>query len=139
MELLVAFVNNEILIECRGCGVENVFNNYAPDMFLVCNQCRERLVEPDFCEIYRQFVCQDCGFAVFVKNDSDFKIWEYAFRCKGTNFKLTDPKPFLKAAENSAGFEPMGDPADDGADWYRSEPIEDDTYEDLFTDDPSSN
>ena len=139
MELLVAFVNNEILIECRGCGVENVFNDYAPDMFLVCNQCRERLVEPDFCEIYRQFNCQDCGFTVFVKSGSDFQIGESVCKCEGTNFKQGDPKAFLKAVENSAGFEPMDDLDDDGAGWYRSEPIEDDTYEDLFTDNPSDN
>ena len=129
----------DILIECRGCGVENVFSDYNPDLFLVCNQCRERLVEPDFCEIYRQFDCQDCGFAVFVKSDSDFKIGESTCRCDSVNFKQTDPKHFFKEVENAVGFEPMDELEDDGDNWYRSEPIEDDTYEDLFSDDPSSN
>jgi len=135
----VSSVIKEILIECRGCSVENVFNNYAPDMFLICNQCRERLVEPDFCEIYRQFNCQDCGFAVFIKSGSDFKIGESTCRCDGTNFQQNDPKPFFKEVEKAIGFEPMVEPEDEGLDWYRSDPIQDDSYEDLFTDDPSNN
>ena len=129
----------EILIECRGCSVENVINNYSPDSFLVCNQCRERLVEPDFCDIYRQYNCQDCGFAVFVKSSSDFKVGESACRCEGTNFKQVDPKPFFQKVEKAVGFLPEDDLDDDGPDWYRSESIEDDNYENMFDDDPSNN
>jgi hypothetical protein len=131
---------SEILIECRGCNVENVFNDYTPDMFLVCNQCRERLVEPDFCDIYKQYTCKDCNFTVFVRDSSEFKVGESACRCDSTNFEMVDPKSFYKNVENAIGFDPDDDISDDD-DWYRSEPIEteDDSYDDLFDNDPSSN
>jgi len=128
----------EILVECRGCGIENIFNDYSPDMFLICNQCRERLVEPDFCDIYNQYTCKDCNFAVFVKKSSDFKVGESVCRCDSTNFAQVDPKLFYSNVENAIGMEPDDGLADD--DWYRSEPmeIEDDSYDDLFDNDPSS-
>ena len=130
----------EILIECRGCNVENLFNDYSPDMFLVCNQCRERLVEPDFCDIYNQYTCQDCNFTVFVKETSEFKVGESACKCDSLKFKKVDPKSFYKNVEKAIGFNPDDDLADDD-NWYRSEPVEseDDSYDDLFDNDPSSN
>ena len=130
----------EILIECRGCGVDNIFNDYSSDMFLVCNQCRERLVEPDFCDIYNQYTCKDCNFTVFVKESSDFKVGESVCRCDSTNFEQVDVKSFYKNVENAIGMEPDDDLADDDG-WYRSEPTEteDDSYDNLFDNDPSSN
>ncbi|MCH8207767.1 MAG: hypothetical protein IIA62_01715 [Nitrospinae bacterium] len=135
----MSFVIREILIECRGCGVENIFNNYTPDMFLVCNQCRERLVEPDFCEFYKQYNCQDCGFTLFIKSSAEFKIGESDCRCGGTNIQQCDPEPFFKEAEKSAGLDSKIEPGDEGLGWYRSDSTSGGDYDDVFDDDPGTN
>ena len=56
----------EILIECRGCRIENIFGEYSPEKVLVCNQCRERLIEPDLDEVYSRYDCKSCGFVILV-------------------------------------------------------------------------
>ena len=132
----------EIMVECRGCGIQNIFNNYTPEDFLVCNQCRERLIEFDFCETYRQFDCRDCGLIIFILNQTDFKIGNSACRCKGTNYQEKDPRPFLHEAEKAGGLGIKNEPLDDSSEWYRSETVREEDYDEMFDrdmgdDDPS--
>ena len=122
----------EIMIECRSCGIQNIFNDYSPKDFLVCNQCRERLIEPDFCEIYRQFECQDCGFIMFILHQTEFKTGESACRCKGTNIQQRDPAPFLGQVKRAGALDIEDKPLDDSSDWYRSEPIAENDYDEMF-------
>ena len=124
------------MIECRGCGIQNIFNNFTGEDFLVCNQCRERLVEPDFCEIYRQFDCQDCSFTMFILCETDFKLGESTCRCGKTNIQQNDPLPFFKTVESAGGLEIGDEPLDANSDWYRSETITDSDYEEMFERDP---
>lgn len=130
--------NREIMIECRGCRIQNIFNDYTPEDFLICNQCRERLVEPDFCEIYRQFNCRDCNFTIFILQQTDFKAGKSACRCGGTNILQRDPRPFLQEVEKAGGLDIENEVLEDGSDWYRSESIKESDYDELFDRDPGN-
>lgn len=126
------------MIECRGCCIQNIFNDYTPDDFLVCSQCRERLVEPDFCKIYRQFECRDCGFNMFILNQTEFKAGESACQCSGTNLQQRNPRTFLQEVEKAGGLDIADEPINDDSDWYRSEPITESDYDEIFDRDPGS-
>ena len=130
--------NKEIMIECRGCGIQNIFNNYTPEDFLICHQCRERLVEPDFCEIFRQFDCHDCNFTIFILKETDFKAGQSACRCGGTNIQQRDPRPFMENVDKAGGFDLEDEPFDYSLDWYRSEPILESDYDEMFDKDPGT-
>ncbi|MEC7641117.1 MAG: hypothetical protein VYC17_03075 [Nitrospinota bacterium] len=128
--------SKSIMIECRGCGIQNIFNLYTPEDFLICNQCRERLVEPDFCETYRQFDCQDCNFSLFILNETNFKPDEAACRCGGTNIQQQDSRPFLQAVKDSGGLDIENQSFERNSDWYRSEPVSESDYDEMFDRDP---
>jgi len=130
-----------ILIECRGCRIENIFGNYSPDKVLVCNQCRERLVEPDLDDVYSRYDCKHCDFAIFVLKETNFKIGESKCRCGSDDLVKTNCTNFVQSARNAGAFD-FGDeasPSDD--DWYRSEPIQDQdlNYNDMFDRDLGEN
>ena len=124
----------DILIECRGCKIENIFGEYSPEKVLVCNQCRERLVEPDLEDVYSRYDCKTCGFAILVLKETDFKIGESKCRCGSDDLEKTSCSSFVENARNAGAFDLTNEepPSDD--DWYRSEPIQnqDLDYNDMF-------
>ncbi len=124
----------DILIECRGCRVENIFSEYSPDRVLVCNQCRERLVEPDLDNVYSRYDCKNCGFAILVLKETGFKIGESKCRCGSSDLAKTSCAEIVENAQNAGAFDFTNETPSSDSDWYRSEPIQghDPDYNDMF-------
>ncbi len=131
----------DILIECRGCKVENIFGEYTPDKILVCNQCRERLIEPDLNDIYSRFDCQTCGFAILVLKETKFKIGEAKCRCGSNELASSNCSSIIDNARDAGAFNIEEEDSPSDGDWYRSESLQDDdsNYNDMFDQDPGDN
>ncbi|MBL10077.1 MAG: hypothetical protein CL402_06110 [Acidiferrobacteraceae bacterium] len=128
----------DILIECQSCGIENVFSNYTPDQFILCNQCRDRLIEPNLQEVCSQFECKDCGFLIVALKKTKIVIGESVCRCGSKNLIQITTISLYREASSAGAFKEA--PPVDG-DWYRSEPVSDDieNYNKLFDSDIGSN
>jgi hypothetical protein len=124
----------DILIECRGCQIENIFGEYSPDKVLVCNQCRERLIEPDLDEVYSRFDCEVCNFAILVLKKTEFKIGEAKCRCGSNELVKTNCTEMVENAKKAGAFDLIDEAPPSEDDWYRSEPIKDQDkdYNDMF-------
>ena len=124
----------DILIECRGCQIENIFGEYSPDKVLVCNQCRERLIEPDLDEVYSRFDCEICNFAILVLKKTTFKVGEAKCRCGSNELVKTNCTEIVKNAHKAGAFDLPDEALPSEDDWYRSEPIQDQDkdYNEMF-------
>ena len=124
----------DILIECRGCQIENIFGEYSPDKVLVCNQCRERLIEPDLEEVYSRFDCEICNFAILVLKKTEFKIGEAKCRCGSNELVKQNCTEMVENAQKAGAFDLIDEAPPSEDDWYRSEPIKDQDhdYNDMF-------
>jgi DNA-directed RNA polymerase subunit RPC12/RpoP len=124
----------DLLIECRGCKIENLFGEYSPDKVLVCNQCRERLVEPDLEEVYSRYDCKNCSFAILVLKETNFKIGEAKCRCGSDELEKTNCIEMVENARNAGAFDLTDEVPPSEDDWYRSEPVQghDQDYNDMF-------
>jgi hypothetical protein len=124
----------DILIECRGCQIENMFGEYSPDKVLVCNQCRERLIEPDLDEVYSRYDCKSCNFAILVLKKTIFKVGEAKCRCGSDELVKTNCTEIVENAQKAGAFDLTDEAPPSEDDWYRSEPIQgqDNDYNDMF-------
>ncbi len=129
----------DVLIECSGCGIENQFASFTPGNFLVCNQCREKLLHASIDETHKEYVCEDCGFTMILNNDTKVEIGESDCKCGSKNIiemessSLTAETLEIEARDEEEEL--------DEDDWYRSGTVIDDLddYNNLFDNDPGSN
>ena len=128
----------DIMIECQSCEIENIFNGYTPEQFVLCNQCRDRLIEPNLQEAYNQFECGDCGFTIVVLKKTPIVVGDSACRCGSKNLAKTELIALYHEAVAAGAFDEA--PPVDG-DWYRSESVGEDmeSYNNLFDNDPGNN
>lgn len=129
------------MIECKGCGTENLFNGYTAHQFLNCTQCRDRLIAPDLDETHREFVCQDCELVLVLLEKTEITPGEATCRCGGHNIVAVNTPSILTAAAAAGALDhaaEMIDPEED-FDWCRSESNETglDDFNELFDKDPA--
>ena len=126
----------DLLIQCQSCRIENVFSNYTPDQLILCNQCRDRLIEPNLSEVCSQFDCQDCGFSVLILKKMSFVVGEAVCRCGSKNLSRVEPITLYEGAVQAGAFEAESMSTKEG-DWYRSETVdgEAEDYNKLFDND----
>ena len=135
---------HDLLIECSDCGVENMFADYTPEQVTICNQCRTRLIQPDFNQTHNEYHCKDCGFAMCLSKDTPFEKGKTACRCQSFNIEKISKPSLYEDAEETGVFEVDDEdlntiPSDD---WCRSdlsdiEATED--YNEIFDQDPCDN
>ena len=125
---------SDILIECRGCKIENIFGEYSPKKVLVCNQCRERLIEPDLDDFYFRYNCKHCSFTIIVLKKTNFIVGESKCRCGSNDLVKANCTEFIQNARNAGAFDFDDKISPSTDDWYRSEPIQnqDLDYNDMF-------
>lgn len=135
----------DLLIECGGCGIENMFTDYTPAMPAVCNQCRERQIWPNFNETHHEYVCQDCGISICLKQSTVFDLGNTPCRCGKLKVIKVETSTIAQEAE-AAGATELEEPdpsdIDTGYDWFRSEPEADpgtSDFNELFDQDPGHN
>lgn len=133
-------IERSLLIQCQSCGIENIFDSYAAERLVVCNQCRDRLIEPNFAEAFNQFDCRDCGFSVFLLKKTPFIVGEAACRCGSRNLQQIEKVSLYDEAKAAGAYKDDNGPLNDD-DWYRSEPVSEDKldYNDLFDNDLGRN
>ena len=136
---------HDLLIECGDCGVENIFSDYTPEFLTLCNQCRGRLIQPDFNLTHNEYRCQDCGFVLCLSKDTPFEKGKTACRCQSFNICKTEPSTLYEEAEEAGAFEendPEEDVIDPNEDWCRSDLSGIETlgdYNEMFDRDPGDN
>ncbi len=128
----------DLLVECRGCGIENLLPGFTAATPAICNQCRERLLDPQISNTYQELVCEQCGMLLLLSKDAPILSGESVCRCGSTQF-LRHAAPTLP--EWVARHAAPDDDADgeDDFDWCRPAGGQDDLndYNDLFDKDPS--
>lgn len=132
---------HDLLIECADCGVESIFSDYTPGNLPICNQCRGRLIQPDFDQTHNEYRCDDCGFVMCLSKDTPFEKGKTACRCQSLNIQVIAQSRFYEEAKKAGAFE-ADDRIDPNEDWCRSdlssvESPED--YNEIFDRDPSDN
>lgn len=134
----------DLLIECADCGIENIFADYTPEFLTVCNQCRGRLIQPDFNQTHNEYWCEDCGFVMCLSKDTPFEKGQTACRCGGFHIEKMPQSELYEEAEEAGAFEldEAEIETDPGEDWCRSDLSGIDTIEDyneMFDQDPGEN
>lgn len=135
---------HDLLIECADCGVENMFSEYTPEQVTICNQCRTRLIQPDFDQTHNEYRCDDCGFVMCLSKETLFEKGKTACRCGSFKIQSKPKSTLYEEAEEAGAFdldeeELESTPSDD---WCRSdlsgiEASED--YNEMFDQDPGDN
>ncbi len=135
---------HDLLIECSDCGVENMFADYTPEQVTICNQCRTRLIQPDFDQTHNEYWCDDCGFVMCLSKDTKFEKGKTACRCGSFNIQKISKSTLYEDAEEAGTFELDDEDLDTtpSDDWCRSdlsdiEASED--YNEIFDQDPGDN
>jgi len=128
----------DLLMECGGCGLENLISAFTPGAPAICNQCRENLLDYDLASSHQGHTCDTCKRALLLKKETDFVNGESECQCGGKDFTALDVEDF---AGRMATAEKVGlddDDDDPDFDWCRPEqdhlPSED--YNEIFDDDP---
>jgi hypothetical protein len=130
----------EILVQCKGCKIENLLDGYVVGSVQVCNQCREILIDPGVGETHCEFACEDCGFHMMLLKETAVEEGQASCRCGSARIARLEPSPIAVKLKEIGLVETDEDAleAEDGFDWCRSEPqaetIED--FNDLFDNDP---
>jgi hypothetical protein len=135
---------HDLLIECADCGVENMFSEYSPEDVTICNQCRTRLIQPDFDQTYNEHRCDDCGFVMCLTKETLFEKGKTACRCGSFKIQKISKSTLYKDAEEAGAFEVDEEDLDTtpSDDWCRSNlsGIEaSDDYNEMFDQDPGDN
>lgn len=135
----------DFLIECGSCNIENVFSEYSAKDVPICNQCRERLIHPNFGDTHHTYRCNDCGFTIGLLKDTKFEPGSTPCRCTSTNILAISAANIAAEAEKAGAFNLDDNPDDldigDDYDWFRSSGDEtpSDDYNEIFDQDPGFN
>lgn len=126
----------DILIQCQACSIENMFGGYTPEQLIFCNQCRDRLIEPNLKEVCSQFDCQDCGLSILILKKTPFVIGDAICRCGSKNLLRVESITLYDDAVRAGTFD-EDDMSSQEGDWYRSEHVNEEAedYNKLFDDD----
>ena len=126
----------DLLMECGGCGIENLFPGFIPGTHLICKQCRENMLAQDFSQTHQGHTCASCGMILLVKAETDLIAGESECQCGGTDFVELGLEGFVVRMAEAQKNE--SDDDDPNFDWCRSAPgssLEGD-YNEIFDDDP---
>ncbi|MZH02487.1 MAG: hypothetical protein F3745_03560 [Nitrospinae bacterium] len=128
----------DLLVECGGCGLENLISDYSPGMPAICNQCRENMMSYNLVEPHQGHVCESCQRVLLLKKETDFVNGESECQCGGQDFTEMNLKDFTD--EVSRAEKEVIDDADDDPDfdWCRPapDPVVNEDYNEIFDDDP---
>ncbi len=128
----------DLLVECGGCGLENLISEYNPGMPAICNQCRENMMAYNLTATHQGHVCNSCQRALLLKNETDFVNGESECQCGGQDFTELGMKDFTD--EVSKAEKQALDDADDDPDFDWCRPASDhelkEDYNEIFDDDP---
>jgi hypothetical protein len=133
----------DLLIECGGCGIENLFSDYTAETITVCNQCRTRLIESDFNETHVEYRCEDCQFSICLLQATEFAEGDTPCRCGSLEVHRKRPSTLFEDARDAGALKFEEEELEqEEFDWCRSEPKgaeRHEDYNDMFDQDPGIN
>jgi len=129
----------DLLVQCGGCRIENLLTGYCPGQVRVCNQCRERLVNP--ADTHKEYCCGDCGLRMLLLGETPVTTGLSQCRCGGANILMLEGSPLLRQVETLGEAPEDEEEASGDFDWCRPGPKTDisEDYNDLFDNDPGMN
>jgi hypothetical protein len=135
---MTAKASFELLIECGGCGLENLVPGFTSGVPAICNQCRENMLAYDLSQTHQGHSCDSCARVYLLKTDTEFVNGESECQCGNRDFTPLNVQDFIaQTTQNPQAAEPQDDDNAD-FDWCRSEPgntIKED-YNEVFDDNP---
>jgi len=128
----------ELLIECGGCGLENMIPGFISGAPAICNQCRENMLAYDLTQTHQGHTCDSCGRAYLLKTETEFVDGESECQCGSRDFTELDLKDF--ADQTAEPQRSVSDNADDAPDFDWCRPVSDNStkedYNEIFDDNP---
>ena len=126
----------ELLIECGGCGLENMIPGFTSGTTAICNQCRENMLSYNLPLTHQGHTCDSCGRAYVLKTETEFVDGESECQCGSRNFTELGLKDFAGESAKSQKSEPGDDDPD--FDWCRPAPEDSpqDDFNEIFDDNP---
>ncbi len=120
---MATVVPHDLLIECSGCGIENIFSGYTPNNIALCNQCRDRLIHPNFNETHNEYCCRDCGFVICLLKKTEFDEGNTPCRCESLQVHPVKPSTRYEDAKSAGAFNEDDTDSESGGgyDWCRSD------------------
>lgn len=131
----------DLLVECKSCGAESRFKSYVPEKYVVCNQCRESLIDLDLNESHDEYVCEDCGYTQLLLKDTPFDPDETACRCGSNSIIKMDTSSIAEEAEEAGALDRLDDdealdddePLDKDEEALDDEPLDDEEEDDWLS------
>ena len=128
----------DLLIECGGCGLENLISGFTPNSHAICNQCRENMLAYDLEKMYQGHICDACERVLLLKKGTDFVNGESECQCGNQDFTDFEMKRFSDTLTQTREhtFDNLEDDA--SFDWCRptNDSLPEDDYNEIFDDDP---
>ena len=126
----------ELLIECGGCGLENLIPGFVSGVPAICNQCRENMLAYDLPQTHQGHTCDSCGRAYLLKTETEFVDGESECQCGSRDFTELDLKDFADQTAQPKTSKPDDDDPD--FDWCRPAPDDSpqDDFNEIFDDNP---
>lgn len=126
----------DLLVACKACGIENLLRGFSPNEPALCNQCRDRLLEPNLHETHYEYECQDCGARMLLTQGTEFTLGESACLCGSSEIRQNETSRTLGEVTKAGMYDEKDSPdsGSDGFDWCRSEPgaAQDEEYNEMF-------
>ncbi len=135
MSLKIPF---DLLIQCGGCGLENMISEFSPGIPAICNQCRENMIAYDLANTYQSHVCDSCQRVLLLKKETDFVDGESECQCGCRDFTELDIKDLSERLTKAEKESLDNDEDDPNFDWCRpaSDQVIIEDYNEIFDDDP---
>jgi len=129
-------IEKPLLIECHACGIENLLADTMSGYTVICNQCREDLINPDLINSHIGHSCNECGMVFLLKKDTGLVVGESECQCGSSNFSPIEVDKFVSNFQPSELVDSRDN--DDDFDWCRPAPNEEleGDYNNIFDDDP---
>ncbi len=129
----------ELLMECGGCGLENLVPGFISGMPAICNQCRENMLAYDLPQTHQGHTCDSCNRVYLLKIETEFVNGESECQCGSQGFTPLSVQGFVDKSAQPQVAE-SSEPGDDNPDFDWCRPESDNStkedYNEIFDDNP---
>ncbi len=128
----------DLLMECGGCGLENLISTFTPGAPAICNQCRENLMAYDLVGTHQGHTCDSCKRALVLKKETEFVNGESECECGCQDFTELSMRDFVDRVTQAKKKGSDNTDDDPDFDWCRPAPdhATKEDYNEIFDDDP---
>lgn len=129
----------ELLIECGGCGLENLAPAFTFGDHAICNQCRENMLAYNLSDTHQGHTCDSCERVYLLKAETEFVNGESECQCGTQDFTELDMKEFSDKVAKAQQAALKDEDPDTKFDWCRpakNNDVNPEDYNEIFDDNP---